>query len=375
MRGWIQKAIVLFAIMVPAAGFSEAARAGETDPGQNGEWDFQLWEVWSRQEVGDDLLTGISDIQVADDGRIYAVEPRRFRVLILDETGRLKKAVGRKGEGPGEFRMIWSVQLSLSRMVVPVMDRVHLFSRGGEFQETRTIPAHGFPRHWLDDQRFLMITATEENEAKTERIRIYHLEKGIVDDLGEVRAGRDMQAAAGGIRLRVRDSRINPAVITGCSDKRIYYGFSAEYRIRSMDMQGRPGPTLVIEDRKPRPISMAAKRRRFENIVFNGGPMPEVMVDQMVKQIPDECTFFYRIRVDPSGKIWVFITDMDNRRGREVDIFSPDGRYLWHGELRLPEGLSYACEPAFHKGHMLVYAEDEDGEGRLVKYTLKTPGT
>ncbi|HDP94973.1 MAG TPA: hypothetical protein ENN40_06400 [Candidatus Aminicenantes bacterium] len=126
-----------------------------------------------------------------------------------------------------------------------------------------------------------------------------------------VLAGRDMHAAAGGIRLRVRDSRINPAVITGCSDNRIYYGYSAEYRIR----------------------------------------------------------------VDPSGKVWVFVTDMDNRRSREVGIFSFDGRYLWHDGLRLPAGLSYAGEPAFHKDRMLVYAEAEDGEGRLVKYALKIPGT
>jgi len=344
-----------------------------SDP-DRGEWDFKLREIWAKEEVGGELLTRISGIKMAADGTIYAVEPKRFRFLILNPEGDLLKAVGQKGEGPGEFRMIWDVQLAPNRVVVPGMSRVHMFDRSGKFLESPALPSGIFPVSWVDESSFLAVGSLEEEEDKFEILKLYSLKTHSSRDLTKVRAGKVMKASSGGMRLRIRDVRTNPSVIVGYSGKMIYYGFSGAYKIHSMNLDGQPGVTLSLEGRRRHSISMAAKRRRFEKVILNGAPMPKEMVDQMVKQIPDHCTFFYRIQCDEAGRVWVFVTDMENQSGREVDIFSAQGRYVWHGEIRLPDGMRFAAEPEIQGGNMVAWVEDDEGDRRLVKYAVSLPG-
>lgn len=343
-----------------------------SDP-ERGEWEFKLRQVWSKEEAGGEPLTRIAGIKLAMDGTIYAAEPKRFRFLIFNPEGDLVKAVGRKGEGPGEFRMIWDIQLTPNRVVVPGMSRVHLFSRSGKFLESPALPSGIFPITWVDDTNFLAVGSLEEEEEKFGILKLFSLKSQSAKDLAQVKTGKVMKASAGGMRLRIRDARTNPSIIVGYSKKMIYYGFSGTYVIHSMNLDGSAGGNMALEGRGRHPISMATKRRRFENISLNGSPMPKEMIDQMVKQIPDYCTFFYRIRCDEAGRIWVFVTDMENQSGREVDIFSPQGRYIWHGEIRLPEGMKFAGEPEFQGDNMLAWVEDEEGDGRLIKYEVNLP--
>ncbi len=48
-------------------------------------------------------LTSVRDIAVAADGRAYVLAARLYRVLAFSPDGELVGAVGREGEGPGEF--------------------------------------------------------------------------------------------------------------------------------------------------------------------------------------------------------------------------------------------------------------------------------
>jgi hypothetical protein len=61
--------------------------------------------LWSLTSFGsDDFLQEPSDIEI-DRSRslIYVVDAGSARVLVFDFTGRFKQAIGRRGQGPGEF--------------------------------------------------------------------------------------------------------------------------------------------------------------------------------------------------------------------------------------------------------------------------------
>jgi hypothetical protein len=60
--------------------------------------------IQSSDSVPGMLLAGVEDLAVLPDGRIVTTHPRETIVRVFDPNGRLLKSIGRRGNGPGEFR-------------------------------------------------------------------------------------------------------------------------------------------------------------------------------------------------------------------------------------------------------------------------------
>lgn len=58
---------------------------------------------------------------------------------------------------------------------------------------------------------------------------------------------------------------------------------------------------------------------------------------------------------------------------QEVDIFTPDGRYIYQGIIKVKEGSLIITEPVFKNNHIYLVLEDEEGETFIVKYKTKMP--
>ena len=174
------------------------------------------------------------------------------------------------------------------------------------------------------------------------------------------------------MRLNIKDTSPTPGVIIACRAGDLYLGKNDEYRIRKMDLRGNEELVFSIEGRQRNPITLETKRKRLEGITFNGGQMPKAMIQQLINAMPDLCTHFNRLWVDVNGYIYVFISDLADDTVQKIDIFSPDGRYLYRANLGLPE--NYRIDRGtllFNDRHLYVFAQDEDGEGRLVKYQVR----
>jgi hypothetical protein len=97
---------------------------------------------------GPDALTRIGGVLVADDGRIFVLQSQEQHVKVFDARGRLVRKVGRKGEGPGEFRN--PVSITLQRDTLWVVDdglrRITAF-HADDFRhlETRHVPLDNRP--------------------------------------------------------------------------------------------------------------------------------------------------------------------------------------------------------------------------------------
>ncbi len=67
----------------------------------------------------------------AADGEVFVVEPKLFRITIFTGEGKFKMNLGRKGEGPGEFKMLNKVNITKGLIYCYDMmgRRIHLFSQ------------------------------------------------------------------------------------------------------------------------------------------------------------------------------------------------------------------------------------------------------
>jgi hypothetical protein len=70
--------------------------------------------------------------------------------------------------------------------------------------------------------------------------------------------------------------------------------------------------------------------------------------------------------------IYVQRVDLDNKFLRTFDIFSPQGHFLYTGEMKVAKDLT--INTLTFKHNLLILAlEDEDGEISVAKYTIKLP--
>jgi DNA-binding beta-propeller fold protein YncE len=119
--------LALTALIVPTGGPALFASATE-----------RAQELWSVTSFGDnDYFENPSDIEVdRDRSLLYIVDAGSCRVLVFDAQGRFLRAIGRKGQGPGEFAQPTGACL-VSGGGLAVADyggnRIVIFDASGEF--------------------------------------------------------------------------------------------------------------------------------------------------------------------------------------------------------------------------------------------------
>lgn len=101
--------------------------------------------------------------------------------------------------------------------------------------------------------------------------------------------------------------------------------------------------------------------------------MPEELAKQLIKGMPDYCTHFSDVTIEENGLIYVYLNDITNETGKEIDIFSPEGKYLYHANIILPDGFKPVSRMVIKREYLYIFAEDDEGEGKLVKYKISKP--
>ncbi len=101
--------------------------------------------------------------------------------------------------------------------------------------------------------------------------------------------------------------------------------------------------------------------------------MPREMKEQLLAGIPDQQVFFTKIATDEQGLVYVFIPDIGNSGKKEIDIFSPEGKYLYHAVIEFPAGLRGLGPLALQGEHLYVLLKTENEGIRLAKYIIRKP--
>jgi hypothetical protein len=67
-------------------------------------WQVQRDLLIGSREVESASLTQVGDLAVGSDGKIYVLQPQEQLVRVFGSDGKLQRALGRRGSGPGEFQ-------------------------------------------------------------------------------------------------------------------------------------------------------------------------------------------------------------------------------------------------------------------------------
>ena len=108
---------------------------------QNGEWDFRPEKVWEVIDAGDDVLVGVRRIRVDSDGKVFVFDRKHFKFFVFSPEGKFLYSFGKKGEGPGEFKLsddnMVFLKVEKDRLLVNSVGRISYFSKEGEYQSER----------------------------------------------------------------------------------------------------------------------------------------------------------------------------------------------------------------------------------------------
>jgi hypothetical protein len=331
----------------------------------NGQWDFNLQEEWRIDSAGDNPLVWVSSVWIDDDGNVYLLDGKFGKVAVFNSRGEFLFSFGKQGEGPGEL--------------MGPGNKIHYFNKNGEFVNTFKAGLYTRPKAFLDEFSFITLRSNPEKKQEIETLEIHNFkteEKSIIAEItSEIPVEASNGEGRGRINIQIGDKNLSTKVVTGIDTvhKEIYFGRNDNYIIKKTNPNGSGLLSFSIEGRKRKPVPLWYKKKLVEPIVVNGRKLSKEMEKKLIKNMPDHSNYFKKIVVDETGLIYVYVTDITNKNGQEIDIFSSQGKYLYHANIELPKGLQNRGTLVIKGEYLFAFVEEENGDRKLIKFKIKKP--
>jgi hypothetical protein len=129
------------------------------------EEELSIGEAEGREEY---MFSEIRSMAVDDAGRIYVLDMEEAHVKVFDQNGTYIRTIGKKGQGPGELNLAFTIQItSQNELVVEDYNsRLAFFSSEGEFKRNLSIAKERISRIDIDSNGNIIgnvIVSEEEN--------------------------------------------------------------------------------------------------------------------------------------------------------------------------------------------------------------------
>ena len=95
-----------------------------------------------------DEFGGVNSVALGPDGEVFVADARNFEVRVFGLDGAHRRTFGRQGEGPGEFRSLYSLAWAGDRLLTfdPVQGRIGEWSAAGQWLgQQSTLAGHTGP--------------------------------------------------------------------------------------------------------------------------------------------------------------------------------------------------------------------------------------
>jgi hypothetical protein len=347
-----------------------------------GKWDFKCEKIWQLEGYNDDLLAQVHQVSVHDNGDIYLFDRTHFKFFVFDKSGKPKFTFGKKGEGPGEIKVMLGFFQVGNNIIVSDMGKIHYFGLDGKYLKSiSTSSTIGMaPLLFIDENRLVKTRPSLDILSGTEALEIFNLiakttlyldGKPVPDDQKNVDRGTRIIIRAGNSG---NESRIS--YVAGKAPGKLLWGKNDTYLIRSCDYSGKEQLAFSVEGRKLKKITREFKEKSVARmrIRTSGEPSVEEIKKRMMSRIPDESTYFSQIETGANGLIYVYVSDAVRENGRGIDIFSQAGKYLYQADIDFPEAQVIAGNGLVFKGDFLyVLVEEKSGDLSFRKYSIKNP--
>jgi len=377
----------------------------------------------TRPEEEWQAFTEISGVHFDGAGNLILVDRRQGRIVVVDPDGQLRHQVSRRGDGPGELRIVGSVAvLRDNRLAVNDIghDALLLFDVDGNFLGQVSIGEPPRPSRSLGGATGTLVTSTSRSVAtllgslpdgrlllRRHQIRtldIHTLGQGTEEFYRgyELPAGSTEQGGSVSIRLGdlevplpagilPREMAFGPPLLgAALADGRVAVVDSVGYRVKILQPNGSLDATLerLIEPLPVTPEMQEAARERQRGgggtQVIAMGPggsnsaVEDIASSLMEALVPEmefaaEVPVIMEMAVDAEDRVWVTRSGMDGVSRGPTDVHTASGNYL--GTL-LDDG--FRLPDAFGPDGLMAYIEvDELGVPfvRVLRLTNLAPSS
>jgi hypothetical protein len=305
---------------------------------------------------------GTYGLAVDNEGNLFVSDPANLRVQEFDKSGKFVRTIGRKGQGPGEFRFPARLKIDgMGRLCVFESRAVQIFDKNGGFVSKIPLSSPNSPFLSSSGAVFGMEFISQEPGAFMEALK-----KKEPNDAKPQTIARFKGEFKEGQTVWVRHVYTSKSSLTPLDPSSFAYGFSAEYRIILADAEGRT--TLIIERPGiPAPITAAEKSWILEKspiLADWNGPVEDPRKEMI---FPEKRPFFERLLSDNLGRIYALEIQpvLEPASPFRADVFSRDGILLYR--------LSIPVKPYLIKsGYLYEVHEDKDtNEFQIIRYRIK----
>lgn len=338
-----------------------------------GDWDLQLKEVMRIDNPGADVLVKPRHLVVSDDGTIYLYDEQLLKFYLFSKEGKFVKTFAPKGEGPGELKRFYNAFLVNDKLIVVDAYEIEYFTKDATFIRKVTNDfSVRLPNYFINEDEFIYFPLLKTNDpdmaGKIFRFNIKTGKEKVLADF-EIYGGGVVKSEE--VVVGVIVPGLTPMMVVRYTPDRIYYGRNDIYKIISADHNGQKLNAFSV-DRKKRKVTEADIKE-----FFKGKPIPPDMLPKIISSVPDDLTYFSIIQLHHS-LLYVFNANLKrNIKSQRVDIFSPEGQYLYRTIIRPPKGFNITSgwvPLVIIKGnHLYMALVGDDGKATVGKYQITLP--
>jgi hypothetical protein len=318
------------------------------------------------------LFYRVRGISLDSEDNIYVVDSGNYRIQKFDSSGKYQKTIGRKGEGPGEFRMPLGICFdSKDNIYVRESRKMHIFNKLGEFKGS-----FHFDLYLADfavdyEGNILGYADINPRDPATRAIIKMDSQGKTIKKIAEF-TDRGIQiiiTESATFTLSPNHAYSPRLQFAPLGQDRYVYAYSADYLIDLIDNKG--DPTLrIIKEEFPQSINQKEKRyiieRICESLESRNIPIPRKKVEDTLYFSSDRA-YFNKILTDDKQRIYVQkMTSVLDESGRmEFDIFNREGYYIYE------TSLSFSPEIIKNGRIYDIQTSEETGEAKVRRYRIK----
>jgi hypothetical protein len=285
------------------------------------------------------LFEWVSDVQPLPGGELVVVDNRGGRVGLFGGDGRWIRDIGRRGDGPGEYRTPIHVWLAEGELVLwdVIPRRLSRYTLAGDFVDSETLtwkrtaaPLRTLGGAWVDEREWGQ--QAEPGPAGGALVRVS--EAGEVMDtlVGPYpvpRIGLEIIDEATGRFGMVNPPTFSAAPVWAVDGERLLWSPGGQGRIEQRDVHGRLTGVILVH-RSARVVTNADRETHFASMQARFGA-PDAAVARMreVTVFAEHRPAITALLTDDAGQIWVADHDpslLDRDPAPEWDVLSSEGR-------------------------------------------------
>lgn len=322
---------------------------------------FEL--VWEISDSDEFMLSEPRKLTLDKDGNLYFAEYGDCIIRKFDKDGKFIKSIGRKGEGPGEFKNCRSIDFDKNGnyyIYDVFLRRVNIFNSNDEF--VKSIKSPNIINELYIDESGQVVLHYDKNSPKGDYVYGKHF-SAVVDEEFKVVKNLDsleikeMKISKSGKNVSVMGIVYGPRYnLLPLKNGNAFVTNSEDYVVKIFSPSGELLSSKTI-GKKREPVREKDKEKVKARYNDGGFVRQDMLEFNTLKP------FYASIFQDREGFILAQKYTVDNEEEIKYDVFSPDGELL--NEVSLP--FKYFNDQSVVAGEFIIVNEETEDELPVIR--------